>query len=166
MTDRSTLETLYVTMARDVRRYAHWLTRDAAAADDITSETFVRAITHFDAIRTGSAKGYLLTVARNLAQAERRRHPRMGPMDPDHRDPGPDPAMRAEEHDFMATTLDAIRGLPEVEREALVLRAVEDLPYDEIARVLGISLVAAKVRVHRARARLIASTRRVQENCP
>jgi len=51
----------------------------------------------------------------------------------------------------------ALAELPEIDRTALLLRAEHDLPYDEIARVLQISLSAAKVKVHRARLRL-AST--------
>ena len=48
--------------------------------------------------------------------------------------------------------------LPEIDRTALLLRAEHELPYDEIARVLQISLSAAKVKVHRARLRLAAAT--------
>ena len=45
--------------------------------------------------------------------------------------------------------------LPEIDRAALVMRAFDDLPYDEIARALGISLAATKVKIHRARRALI-----------
>jgi RNA polymerase sigma-70 factor (ECF subfamily) len=50
--------------------------------------------------------------------------------------------------------LSAVRDLPESERAALLLRVDHDLSYDEIASALGISVAAAKVRVHRARLRL------------
>lgn len=67
MGTRPNIEQLYRTWSSDVRRFAYWLTRDRAAADDITSETFVRAWTHLGRIRTESVKGYLLAIARNLA---------------------------------------------------------------------------------------------------
>jgi RNA polymerase sigma-70 factor (ECF subfamily) len=41
--------------------------------------------------------------------------------------------------------------LPEVDRTALLLRALDELPYEEIARTLGISLASVKVKIHRAR---------------
>jgi len=41
--------------------------------------------------------------------------------------------------------------LPELDRAALLMRALEDLPYEEIALALGISVASAKVKVHRAR---------------
>ena len=53
--------------------------------------------------------------------------------------------------------LRALRGLPEGERAALLLRVDHDLSYEEIASALGISAGAAKVRVHRARLRLASA---------
>jgi RNA polymerase sigma-70 factor (ECF subfamily) len=41
--------------------------------------------------------------------------------------------------------------LPETDRAALLMRAADEMPYEEIARSLGISVGAAKVKVHRAR---------------
>jgi RNA polymerase sigma-70 factor (ECF subfamily) len=45
--------------------------------------------------------------------------------------------------------------LPEKDRAALLLRAMEGMPYEQIARTLGISVSAAKVKVHRARLALV-----------
>jgi len=50
-----------------------------------------------------------------------------------------------------------LHTLPEADRSAFLLRVQQDLPYAEVARILGISLVAARVKVHRVRARLIAA---------
>jgi RNA polymerase sigma-70 factor (ECF subfamily) len=160
MSTRLKLEHLYAAWAEDVRRFAYWLTRDRVAAEDITSETFVRAWSRFERIRTESVKGYLLAIARNLAAAEARRRRGHRPLQDEHRDPRRDPAERVEERRELDAVLEALLGLPEPEREALALRAIEQLPYEEVARVLGISVVAAKVRVHRARAHLIARTGR------
>jgi DNA-directed RNA polymerase specialized sigma24 family protein len=54
----------------------------------------------------------------------------------------------------LAQVLLFIQTLPEIDRAALALRLQGDLSYEEIARVLGVSLAAAKVRVHRARMKL------------
>lgn len=159
MGTRPDLEQLYRTWSGDIRRFAYWLTRDRMAAEDITSETFVRAWAHVERIRTESVKGYLLAIARNLAHDELRRRRRQEPLHSELRDLEPDPSRRVEERGELHSVLGAVAGLPEGEREALALRVIEELPYEEVARVLGISVVAAKVRVHRARARLIARTR-------
>ena len=63
----------------------------------------------------------------------------------------PDPAAVAESRSELEAVSAQLQRLPEIDRAALLLRAVDDLPYDEIARALGISLAAAKVKVHRAR---------------
>jgi RNA polymerase sigma-70 factor (ECF subfamily) len=47
-----------------------------------------------------------------------------------------------------------LQTLPEVDRAVLLMRVQQELPYEEIARALGISLAAAKVKVHRARLKL------------
>jgi RNA polymerase sigma-70 factor (ECF subfamily) len=47
-----------------------------------------------------------------------------------------------------------LQQLPELDRAALLMRTLEELPYESIATVLGLSTVAARVKVHRARARL------------
>jgi RNA polymerase sigma-70 factor (ECF subfamily) len=50
--------------------------------------------------------------------------------------------------------LAALQALPEIDRAAVLMRAEEGMSYEEIAAALGISLPAAKVKVHRARLKL------------
>src|SRR5499427_9733501 len=64
---------LYQTYARDVYRFALYLTGDPALADDVTSETFIRVWNSPEPVRLASVKAYLLTIARNLWLMERRR---------------------------------------------------------------------------------------------
>jgi RNA polymerase sigma-70 factor (ECF subfamily) len=68
--------------------------------------------------------------------------------------PSPDEAMvRNEEY---RRTFEAMKELPEIDRTVLLLRAEEDLSYQDIAAATGLSAVAAKVKVFRARAKLTA----------
>jgi RNA polymerase sigma-70 factor (ECF subfamily) len=67
-----TFERVYRTYALDVFRFALWMTGDPAQADDITSETFVRAWTKREKIRTETLKAYLLAIARNFHLEEQR----------------------------------------------------------------------------------------------
>ena len=57
---------LYDSYASDVYRFAFWLAGDKAEAEDVTSETFVRAWARREAIRTETLKAYLFKVARNV----------------------------------------------------------------------------------------------------
>jgi DNA-directed RNA polymerase specialized sigma24 family protein len=50
-----------------------------------------------------------------------------------------------------------LQTLPEIDRAAFTLRVQHEPPYAEIARVLGLSLAAAKVKVHRVRKKLITT---------
>ncbi len=148
------LEKLYRHHAPEVHRFCFWLCGDAQRADDLTSEVFVRAWAGIDRIRAGTARAYLLTIARNLHRQDHRRARRDAPLDPELADPGPGPERTGAARHELADVLRDLLSLPEADREALLLRAEHGLPYDEIARALGIRPGAARVKVHRARARL------------
>ena len=57
---------LYERYARDVLRFAWYLTGNRSEAEDITSETFVRAWVESDRLRVDTVKAYLFMIARNL----------------------------------------------------------------------------------------------------
>jgi predicted RNA polymerase sigma factor len=65
-----------------------------------------------------------------------------------------DPETAAGTADDRERLVEALADLPDQMRMVVVLRDVYDLPHEEIARELGISQTAAKVRLHRARRRL------------
>jgi RNA polymerase sigma-70 factor (ECF subfamily) len=151
-----TFHELYSRYAEDVFRFAHWLSGNPETARDITSETFVRAFTAPEEPRMETVKAYLFAIARNLHRKQWRRDSRQEVLDeatPDQ-SPSPDEAMvRNEEY---RRTFEAMKELPEIDRTVLLLRAEEDLSYQDIAAATGLSVVAAKVKVFRARAKLTA----------
>ena len=75
----------------------------------------------------------------------------------------PDEAAQPDEaavnQDEFRRTLEAVHALPEIDRTVLLLRAEQDLSYEDIAAVTGLSVAAAKVKVFRARAKLGALLR-------
>ena len=145
---------VYARHAPDVYRFALYLSGDAALADDITQEAFVRAWVMPGEVRGGTVKAYLFMIARNLYRAELQRAARrVALVDglPD-RQPGPDAVANGRQE--LAAVLHALQTLPEVDRAALLMHAQDEMPYAEIAETLGISVVAAKVKVHRARIKL------------
>ncbi|MEP6915679.1 MAG: RNA polymerase sigma factor [Acidobacteriota bacterium] len=144
---------LYEAHAKDVYRFARFLTASDDAAAEITSETFMRAWVGRDRIRVETAKAYLLAIARNLAHDRGRFASRW----PDTEAPDQVIAPNAEARIELRRTLDAIRALPVKYREPLMLAAM-GVDYEEIGQVLGISVSTVKIRVHRARLKLTAAT--------
>ena len=127
---------LYHRYSRDVYRFAFWLSGSAADADDITSETFVRAWTSHRPVRTATAKAYLLKIARNLFLQSHRRRREVLELTEDLVDPMPGPERRLAGASEVAEIRGALATLAEIDRSALLLRVEEGLPYAEIARVL------------------------------
>ncbi len=142
---------LYEQYAGDVLRFATYLTGSRAEAEDITSETFVRAWVQSGSIRVGTLKAYLFMIARNLHVDAKRRERRRASLVRDPPDPAPGPGEQSEMRSELRALFGALQQLPEIDRAALLMRTLDDLPYENIAAALGLSTVAARVKVHRAR---------------
>jgi RNA polymerase sigma-70 factor, ECF subfamily len=147
-------EAVYRQYANDVYRLALWLCGNAAMAEDVTTETFIRAWAGYDEAKGSSVKSYLLTIARHLVQKWGARRAREELISPELPDKGPSADDRLAITGELTRVLSALQRLPEVDRAALALRVEEDLSYEEIASILEISVSAAKVKVHRARLKL------------
>jgi RNA polymerase sigma-70 factor (ECF subfamily) len=145
---------LYERHSRDVYRFALYLSGDLSLAEEITQETFVRAWVTPGEVYGGTVKAYLLTIARNLYRAERKRAARHVTLDGTLLDPKPGPEAVAEGRLELDAVLEALQTLPEADRAALLMHAQDGLPYAAIASALGLSIAAVKIRVHRARIKL------------
>jgi RNA polymerase sigma-70 factor (ECF subfamily) len=150
---------LYESHAPHVRRFVLFLGGDQALADDITSETFVRAWTAPGPIRQETARAYLFTIARNLFRDARRRASRQSPLDIDLSDDGVSAQQRVEDRSELRRVLAEAQRLPEIDRAALLMRAQDQMSYEAIAQALGLSIASAKVKIHRARLKLMRATR-------
>jgi RNA polymerase sigma-70 factor (ECF subfamily) len=148
---------LYETYAPDVFRFSLWLAGDPTNAEDITSETFVRAWARRSTVRTETLKAYLFTIARNIFLQRRSRDSRHVLLDDIYPDPSPGPDQLLESRLALHDIHSFLQTLSEIDRSAFVLRVQYELPYAEIARILQLSLSAAKVKVHRVRKKLIAN---------
>lgn len=151
-----TFQELYESYAVEIYRFALWLAGDRFEAEDVTSETFIRAWTHNHQIRTETLKAYLFTIARNVYLGRQRKKKRHVALIDVHPDPAPAPDDVVESQLELQRVQRFLQTLPEIDRAAFVLRVQHDLPYAEIARVLGLSLAASKVKVHRVRKKLLA----------
>ncbi len=141
----------------DVYRFALWLSGDSSDAEDITSETFIRAWVRSSSIRTETLKAYLFTIARNIYLGKQRKRNRQVVFEGIFPDPAPGPEAVVESQLELLKVREILQTLPEVDRTAFILRVRNEMPYAEIARVLELSLSAAKVKVHRVRKKLLAA---------
>jgi RNA polymerase sigma-70 factor (ECF subfamily) len=141
---------LYTRYAQDVYRFAYYLAGDAIEAEEITAETFARALTTDTPLRAATVKGYLFTIARNLVYESRKRRLKHVELTPEVPDARPDLEREVEERTELEALQVPLAAAPEIDRAALLLRA-DGCSYDEIAAMLKISLSAAKVKVHRLR---------------
>jgi RNA polymerase sigma-70 factor (ECF subfamily) len=150
---------LYERHYRDVYRFALFLTGDPARAEDLASDTFVRALMARDRIREPTVRAYLLAITRNLHRDHLRR-PRHVLLELDERaqDGQPRADRRTESRSELRRLHGQLRHVAAGDRRALLLYAVRHLSYAEIAARLGVSAGAVKSRIARARDALRAST--------
>jgi RNA polymerase sigma-70 factor (ECF subfamily) len=134
-------------------------------AEDISQQVFLRIWRNARRYRPDAKfTTYLFTITRNLVFNETRRRSRKKEVSADEReessqhqiedsaDRRPDAQMLQAE---LQTAVDAaIAALPESQRMAVVLRRYEQLSYEEIAAVLGLSVSAVKSLLFRARSAL------------
>jgi RNA polymerase sigma-70 factor (ECF subfamily) len=150
-----TFAQLYETYFQDVYRFALWLSRNDGEAEDLTSETFIRAWSRRRKLRTETLKGYLFAITRNAFLDSRRKRNATEQLPEELLDDSPGPRRQAAARIDLDQVRRVMQQLPEHERLALVLRAEQGLSYAEIARVLEVPMGTARVNVHRARRRLI-----------
>jgi len=149
-----TIQAIYERHAPALRRFAVGLCGDSSLAKDLVAETFVRAMTSSAPIESATVLAYLCTIARRLYLKEWHRRQRFTELDDVHADRAPGPEQLAIDGQAVSRTLAALQALPEIDRAALLMRAEDEIPYEDIAQALEISASAAKVKVFRARLKL------------
>ena len=136
-----------------LRRYARVLTGDAWAADDLVQDTLERACSKWLLWRTESdLRAWLFTMMHNLYLNQRRALPALPTLDLDEvQDRLPGTPSRTDD------TLDlerCLQRLPTDQRAVLLLVAMEDMGYEDTARILDIPVGTVMSRLSRARTRL------------
>ncbi len=148
-----------------VYRFAVRLTGRPDEAEDVAQETFARALRHASEFRREARfRTWLFRIAINIQRDTARRRaasPFAAPSDEAFLEPLALPAesdvsRRAEAREHAALVRTLVDRLPEMQREALILRVFEELPHAEIAEILGISVGAAKMNLLHARKKLSA----------
>jgi RNA polymerase sigma factor (sigma-70 family) len=152
---------------------ARWLVRDAHQADDIVQDAYLRAFRFFDSLQGEDAKPWLLRIVRNTCFTWLRgnRHGRGHGTETVEFDEERDSAEQSvgltrvddNPESLLLQKIDAhhinaaIAGLPPKFREALVLRELEEMSYEEIAAIADIPIGTVMSRLSRARVMLRAA---------
>lgn len=171
--DSDAFDSLVRENAEAVYRFALRLTGRAHEAEDVAQETFARALRHARDFREESGfRTWLFRIAINLERDAARRR-QASPFAAHDRDAtgerefeetadtgrGNDVSSRAESRESLEAVRALVDALPAMQRDTLILRVYEELPYDEIATILGISIGAAKMNLLYARRKLAARLR-------
>ncbi|MBQ6289496.1 MAG: RNA polymerase sigma factor [Clostridia bacterium] len=161
--DPEAFEQLITPLEQLIWRICWHYTGNRESAEDCGQETMIRIWRSLDSYRGDCAlESWVYRIAANccmdyLRKKKRDKSVSMEPMQEQGFDPA-DPSPGTEEQvvaaDEQKRLREAITMLPEDQREALIMTQLEKVPYEEAARLLGVSEGTIKSRVNRAKARL------------
>jgi len=141
-------------MRPDLLRFAHWLARDRALAEDIVQESLLRAWRSRDTLKDqGAARAWLLTIVRR-EHARLYERKRLELVSLDEALESQTAAKMADPDGDLFTLRNAIMRLPIEYREPLLLQVLGGFSTEEIARELALSTTAVLTRLFRARNKL------------
>lgn len=146
-------EALVNALGADLYRFAYWLCRDKARAEDLVQETFLRAWRSLDSLREEkSAKSWLITILRREHARGYERYT------PEWQETDLDKIAAEETPDMEVLNLRReMAALPEEYREPLLLQVLGGFNCDEIAAMLDLSRGAVMTRLFRARQKMRAT---------
>jgi RNA polymerase sigma-70 factor, ECF subfamily len=165
-------EALVSRYAPAVYRLARGITRGPQDAEDVVQETFLRAFRHLGSFAPSKAtfKTWLLTIARNqsinvFASVKRRTLRFISEFDTDDRGTesfnSPFSGVDKDAEGLLAMKQEyfrveqALQELPERQRTAMLLKAQQDMSYDQIAQVMNTSVSSVESLIFRGRKRLL-----------
>ncbi len=140
--------------SQDLYKYALWLCKDKAMAEDVMQEAFLRAWKSLDSLREAkAAKGWLFTIFRreHARQFERKQFQY---KDVESMDTIADAQMGYDDRPEAFALRNALVRLPQEYREPLEMQVLGGFSCDEIASVLDISASAVMTRLFRARKKM------------
>jgi RNA polymerase sigma-70 factor (ECF subfamily) len=147
---------------RALYRHAARIVGPGADAEDVVQDAFLSAWKSIRSFEGTSFRAWLFRIVTNRALDRVRSRKRRAelPLEPaDDEDvtwaepaaPGPELADIAASREALAVVEEALRGVPEEQRAALLLRDVEGFAYEEIAIMTSVEVGTVKSRIHRAR---------------
>ncbi len=139
-----------------LRRYARVLTRDRERADELVQDCLERALSRLHRWRAGSdLRAWLFSIMHNLYVNQVRRHrngPDFVPLEDEDCTAGA-PTVTESSPDVHGLEA-ALAELPDEQREIIQMVCLEEMKYEDVARILAIPLGTVMSRLHRGRERL------------
>lgn len=155
--DRAAFDALFLKYQDYVYNIVYGIVGQPEAARDVTQEVFLQVYRSLGSFRRGSRFAtwlYRVAVNRAVDFARSQRRWRFTTLDDEAKakpDPEQNPEASALRHSEEETVRSVLRSVPPKHRDVLVLRYFQNLSVEEIAEILGVSVAAAKIRLHRAR---------------
>ncbi|GAA1578472.1 SigE family RNA polymerase sigma factor [Kribbella hippodromi] len=158
---RDAVSALYGREWRGLVRLAVLVIDDRQTAEDIVQEAFAQLYRRWPLKDSGKALGYLRTTVLNASRSALRRRRVARLYTPPHQAPHDSAESTAVLGEERLQVREALQGLPTRSREVLVLRYYLDLPFEEIADLLGISASTARATASRG---LAALTKKLEDH--
>lgn len=154
----SDMEQYYRENGRKVFLYLMTICGNADTAEELTQETFYRALRSLKKYKgDSSVYTWLCSIARNawLEELRRRSKHKTEEISELIEDTSPRPDEEVESEDSRIRLLKRIHSLPETEKEIILLRASQELSFREIGEIFGKSENWARVTYYRAKQKLM-----------
>src|ERR1039458_5047946 len=154
---------LFETYHDRIYRYVLGLVRNAAEAEDLTQDTFLRAYRYGDSLRDPEAvRGWLYRIATHVSLDRLRQRKPLVSLDNEEGEHSvkppvsgaPSPLDISERKETSACVQRCLDFLPDKYRAVILLYEAHSLTAPEIAEVLGVTVTTVKIRLHRARRKL------------
>ena len=157
---------------------ARWMTRDERDAEDLVQEACVRAFRFLHTFHGGNSRAWFLAIVRNTYFSDKKKNRSQAlsvPLDEDRLEEeydaddswlagnSEDPVRELEREEAKQLLRTALDGLPEEYREIIVLRELEDMSYQEIARAVQIPIGTVMSRLSRARKMLYRAVQQIRQ---
>src|SRR5580658_195207 len=137
---------------------ARLLTRNEHDAEDVVQEAYLKSLRAFSSFRGGASRPWFLTIVRNTSltwlRDNRSRADHTEYHEELHMSGAPTPEAKSIGHERARAVERCVQQLPADFREAIVLREMEELSYQQIAEITGVPRGTVMSRLSRARARL------------
>jgi len=155
---RAKFESLFLPHLNAAYNLARLLTRNTHDAEDVVQESYLKAWRAFPSFRGEASRPWFLTIVRNTSLTWLRDN-RSGANHTEyheelHMSGAPTPEAESVGHERARAVERCVQQLPSDFQEAIVLREMEELSYQEIADITGVPRGTVMSRLSRARARL------------
>lgn len=153
-----TIEEIYRMYFQDICRYIRSISQNEVLAEDVTQETFFKAMKNIDSFRGDNIRAWLFQIAKRTLYDHYRRQKREELYDKQPDVPAPkeeNPELKLAEHEDALRIHAVLHKLEEPYKEVFTLRTFGELSFSEIGQLFDKSANWARVTFHRAKLKIM-----------